>query len=609
MDLSFHTGATLILTLFALYLFAQDRFRLETSALLILVILTLLFTVYPYTRYDGTRVNAADFYAGFGHEALIAISALMILGKGMETTGAIRPISRTLAAYWNRSSRLMFLLALLAGAFLSAFLNNTPIVIMLIPILISVALSSQSAPSKLLMPMGFATLIGGMATTIGTSTNLLIVSIAADISPVSFNMFDFTSTVLLVGSFGILFLWLAAPLLLPARSIDLSNTSQRIYHAVLFLSDTSYTAGKDISDILEKTEHRVSIHKVRRRKNQFILPLPTVLLQPGDALFISGTAEDLKDFEYKLKGTLHNIDENQKLIKGDYSNQEGDQIMAEVLVTSDSILDNISLQRARFVEKYNLVVLALHRLNHPAQRIDDKLSKIRLHQGDILLVQGRREDIQLIKDDTRLLVLDNKIDYVSTARAPLAIAIMFAVISLAALNLMSISVSALSGACLMLLTRCITWRDINRALNVQVIMIIVVSLALGRALIDTGGSDYLAQQFIDITRGLDTVFILGALLLLMSIITNIVSNTAAAVVGTPVAVTIAQQLGAPLEPFILAVLFGSNMSYATPIGYQTNLLIYSAGGYRFADFLRLGIPLTLIMALGFTLALAIKYAL
>ncbi len=609
MDLGFHAGVTLILTFFALYLFSQDRFRLETSALFILVSLSLLFTLFPYTRYDGSVLQATDFYAGFGHEALIAICALMILGKGMETTGAIRPVSRALASYWSRGPRLMFLMALLCGAILSGFLNNTPIVIMLIPILISVSLANQSAPSKVLMPMGFATLIGGMSTTIGTSTNLLIVAIAADISLVRFDMFDFSLTVILVGSIGLLFLWLAAPMLLPARNIDLSNTSQRIYNAVLFLSDTSYTAGKDIREILEKTEHRVAIHKVRRRKNQIILPLPTVLLQPGDVLFISGTAEDLKDFEYCLKGKLHNIDENQKLIEGDYSNQEGDQIIAEVLVTTDSILDNNSLDRARLAEKYNLVVLALHRLNQASQRINDKLSKINLHQGDILLVQGRRQDLDLIKEETRLLVLDNKINYVSTARAPLAIAIMLAVIGSAALGLMPISISALSGACLMLLSRCISWRDINKALNVQVIMIIVVSLALGRALIDTGGSDYLAHQFVAATQGLHTIYILGGLLLLMSIITNIVSNTAAAVVGTPVAVTIAQQLGAPLEPFILAVLFGSNMSYATPIGYQTNLLIYSAGGYRFTDFLRLGIPLTLIMATGFTLVLATQYSL
>jgi len=319
-----------------------------------------------------------------------------------------------------------------------------------------------------------------------------------------------------------------------------------------------------------------------------------VLLKAGDALYISGTAENLRDFESRLNGRLHNIDKDNKLVDGDYSNQEGDQVMAEVLVTADSLLHNSSLARARLAEKYNLVVLALHRLDQPAQRIDDKLSGITLRQGDILLVQGTEDDIQLVKEDTRLLVLDNKIDYVSSRKGPLVIATMAVVVLLAALDILPIAVSALAGAGFILLTRCLSWRDIGKALNVQVIMIIVVSLALGRALIDTGGSDYLAYRFVQMSSGLPIIAILCALLLLMSIITNMVSNTAAAVIGTPVAITIARQLGAPLEPFILAVLFGSNMSYATPIGYQTNLLIYSAGGYKFTDFLRLGIPLTLI---------------
>jgi di/tricarboxylate transporter len=504
---------------------------------------------------------------------------------------------------------MVFLITLIAGAVLSGFLNNTPIVIMLIPILIGVALSTKTAPSKILIPVGFATLIGGMATTIGTSTNLLIIAIAADISSITFNMFDFTLPVLIVGTVGILYLWYVAPSLLPERQIDLSNTSQRIYNAVLFLSDTSYTAGKDVRSVLESINYAVSIHKIRRRKNQLILPLPTVLLKSGDALFISGTAEKLKEFEFKLKGKLHNVNKKEEFIKGEYKAQDDDQVMAEVLVTSNSLLHNRSLNKARLAEKYNIIVLALHRLNKPAESINEKLSKITLHQGDILLVQGTRENINLIKEDTKLLVLDNKIDYVSSGKGPLAIAIMAGVVILAAFNVLPISVSALAGAGVSLLTRTLSWRDISKALNVQVIMIVVVSLALGKALIDTGTTDFLAFYFVQLTQGLSVVSVLCALLFLMSIITNIVSNTAAAVVGTPVAVNIAQQLGAPVEPFILAVLFGVNMSYATPIGYQTNLLIYSAGGYRFIDFLRVGIPLTLITGIGFTAVLAYFYEL
>ncbi len=609
MELTNHAVAVLSLTLIALILFAQDRYRLETISLLVLIVLSLVFSLFPFVRIDGTTLSAADFFSGFGHEALVAICSLMIVGKSIETTGALRFFTAILSSYWNRYPAPVLLFTLLMGALLSAFMNNTPIVILLIPVLISVALKAEISPSKILMPVGFATLVGGMATTIGTSTNLLVVSIAADISSIEFSMFDFSYPVIVVGAAGILFLWIFSSLLLPEREIDLTNTSQRIYNAVLFLSDTSYTEGKDIQSILQAVDYSISIHKIRRKKNQMILPLPSVLLQPGDGLFISGTAEKLKEAEYTLKGTLHNITQQDELVSGEYKVQDDNQVLAEVLVTGNSILHNRSLKQARLAEKYNIVVLAMHRLNKPTERINNEVSNIIMRQGDMLLVQGRREDIQLIKEDTQLLVLDNKIDYPLTAKGPLAILTMVAIVFFASLNILPISVSALSGAGFVLLAGCLNWRDITKALNVQVILIIVVSLSLGRALIDTGGTDYLAYQFVQMTQGASVVLILSGLIFLMSIVTNVISNTAAAVIGTPIAVNIAQQLGVPLEPFILAVLFGANMSYATPIGYQTNLLIYSAGGYKFTDFLRVGLPLTLIMGCGFTFMLSEIYAL
>jgi len=281
--------------------------------------------------------------------------------------------------------------------------------------------------------------------------------------------------------------------------------------------------------------------------------------------------------------------------------------LAELLVTNGSLLHNSSLKETRFAERFNIFVLAQHRLNHPTEKIKQNVSDIKLQRGDILLVQGTRENLNAIRRDSKLLILDNTVDFVSSKRAPLSVAIMVAVVLAAALNILPISISAVTGAGLMLLSRCVRWRDVGEALNIQVILIVVVSLAIGNALIETGGANYLAYQFVELTSGLSTLTILFYLIFIMSILTNVVSNTAAAVIGTPVAVNIAQQLNAPLEPFILAVLFGTNMSYATPIGYQTNLLIYSAGGYKFKDFMRVGIPLTIIIGIGFTIMLATLY--
>ena len=232
---------------------------------------------------------------------------------------------------------------------------------------------------------------------------------------------------------------------------------------------------------------------------------------------------------------------------------------------------------------------------------------VRLRAGDVLLVQGTGNAISQLKDSGSMLVLDGKTDLPHTHKSKRALAIMGLVILAAALQIVPISVSAVVGLGLMIATGCLSWRDAGSALSIPVVMIIVTALALGKALVGTGMAAYLAQSFVGLAADLPTPMILSAFLLLMTLMTNIVSNNAAAAIGTPIAISIAQQLGVSAEPFVLAVLFGANMSFATPYGYQTNLLILSAGGYKFVDFLRVGIPLTLIMWAGFSLILPVLY--
>ncbi|MBT8440970.1 MAG: anion permease, partial [Gammaproteobacteria bacterium] len=249
---------------------------------------------------------------------------------------------------------------------------------------------------------------------------------------------------------------------------------------------------------------------------------------------------------------------------------------------------------------------AIHRARS-MQDVAGDLGSIRLRAGDVLLVQGSRDALRSLRESGTTLVLDATTDLPHTKRAPVAFGIIMGVVAFAAAGIMPISVSALCGVALMLVTGCLTWRDAGNSLNTAVIMIIVASLSLGFALMETGGAEFIAQIFVFITQPLPVPLILSGLILLMTIMTNVVSNNAAAVIGTPVSISIAQQLNVPVEPFILAVVFGANMSFATPIGYHTNLLIMSTGGYRFTDFLRIGIPLTLIMWLAFTIILQILY--
>jgi di/tricarboxylate transporter len=460
-----------------------------------------------------------------------------------------------------------------------------------------------------MMPMGLATIIGGMSTTIGTSTNLLVVGIARDVGFKEFSIFEFMLPAVIVGSAGILFLWLIAPKILPERTPPMADTSPRIFNSQLLINEEGFAAGLELSEILAKTNGEIRIEKIQRSESLFLSPFPSVLILPGDRLFVKDTSENLKHFEEILGATLYSLSDPDHPINEETPlNAEGQQI-AEVVVTRGSPLHLQSLDGVRFSANYGLIALAIHRARTPNPQVSGDLSTIRLRAGDVLLVQGTSEAIETLKASGTMLVLDGAKDLPQKHKAKRALTVMGIVILVAALGLMPISVSAIIGVGFLLVLECLTWQDVSKSLSTRVIMIIVASLALGKALMITGMASYLAGSFVALSAGLPVPLILSLFMLIMSVMTNIVSNNAAAVIGTPIAISIATQLNVDPEPFVLAVLFGANMSYATPFGYQTNLLILSAGGYKFTDFLRVGIPLTIIMWLGFSLVLPTLYGL
>ena len=601
-----HALAVLALVVLALYLFSRERIAIETSSLFILVILTSGFAAFPYITSQGEHLEAVDFFSGFGHEALIAVCALMIAGNGLVRTGALEPLGRNLARLWKLSPALSMLLTLIIGAFLSAFVNNVPIVVLLLPILISVSLRTGATASGMLMPMGFATLVGGMSTTIGTSTNLLVVSVAADMGMRKLDMFDFFVPTAIVASIAIIYLWLIAPHLLPARQGTLANTSPRIFAAQLVVPEDSFGVDRPLTELIEKTGGSLEVSRIMRGSGIFIQPLPDAIIRAGDRLLVSDTPENLKEFESVLAATLYvgdtAVDEDHPL------SNEGQQ-MAEIVVMQGSPLLGMTLRQSNFASRYQLLVLAIHRAGSPLATLREKIEKIQLRNGDVLLVQGHNETIAETKRTGELLVLDATADLPRTEKALTALFIMAGIVIAAALGLVPIAISAVCGVLLMLVTRCLTWRQASLALSTQVILIVVASLALGSALLKTGGAEYLAQVFVSVTTGATPAVILSGLMLLMAILTNIVSNNAAAVIGTPIAISIAHQLQLDPEPFVIAVLFGANMSYATPMAYKTNLLVMNAGGYTFMDFVRVGVPLTIIVWLGLSLLLPNMYAL
>ncbi len=589
----YHAYIVMGLVVLALILFASERIPLASTSLLILVLLSLLFELFPYAGPDGL-LRASDLFLGFGHQALVAVCALMIAGQALVRTGALEPIGRQLARWWGKAPLLSFLATLVIGAMLSAFVNNTPVVILLLPILISVSLKTGTPASDLLMPTGLATSIGGMATTIGTSTNLLVVAVAADLGMRQMGMFDFVFPAIITGGVGILYLWLVAPRLLPPREARLETTSPRLFTAQLRIHEDSAANEKTLSEVLDLAGGNLEVvHILRGERGNRLMPIPDLLLRAGDRIMVRGTPDRLKELESTWKASLFSGDEP---VDEEHPLRDTTQQLAEVVVVPGSTLDGRTLANIRFRERYQLMVLALFRTNKwLSQQGTEHTEDTRLHSGDVLLVQGSVSNIKRLKSSRNLLVLDAKAALPISSRAPLAVIIMLWIIAMAAFGFLPIAVSALCGVMAMLFTGCIKWFDATRALSAPVILIIVTSLAMGTAMVETGGADMIASAYVSLAQGASPTLILSGLLILMAVLTNVVSNNAAAVIGTPIAIGIATQLGQPVEPFVLAVLFGANMSFATPMAYQTNLLVMNAGNYSFADFVRVGLPLALLM--------------
>jgi len=601
---NYHALAVLLLTGVALYLFRREDIRLESSCLGVLILLAVGFELIPFTTSSGRHLESIDFFFGFGHEALIAVCALMIAGQGLVRTGALEPVGRMLGKLWRISPTFSLLVTLVVSGILSAFMNNTPIVVLMLPILISVAVRTKTSSSGLLMPMGFATLVGGMSTTVGTSTNLLVVAVAAEQGMERMGLFDFAVPALVAGSVAIVYLWLVAPKMLPDRQTALDNEAARIFTAHLTIDDDGYAIGKTLAEVIEHSDGLLKVERIQRTGSKSdirILPMPDVILKAGDKVRVSDTADNLKDYE-KILGAKLFVGKQQ--VDDEHPLTADDQQLVEVIIAPGSPLAGSTLKNIRFVDQYSLVAVALHR---EGKEIDlfKKLGNLSLHVGDILLVQGARDKISQMKMKGDFLILDATTDLPHTTKAPIALAIMLGIVGVAAFGILPIAISALVGVLLLLVTGCLNWIDAGRALSTQVILIVVASLALGEALLKTGGADYLAEVFLYSTSGWHPAFILSGLMLLLAILTNIVSNNAAAVIGTPIAISVAAQLGLAPEPFVIAVLFGANFSYATPMAYKTNLLVMNAGGYHFSDFMRIGIPLVILMWI--TLSIFIPY--
>ena len=649
----------LALTAIVFAVFAMDRVPIASVCLALLVALPLFFSVFPYAV-DGKALDPGRFFAGFGHPALVTICSLMVLGHALVVTGALEPLARRLSSLVGSRPRLALAAVLVGVMLVSGFVNDTPVVVLMIPLLLAATARAKVAAAGVLMPMNFAVLIGGMSTSIGTSTNLIVNSIAASLGLVPFGLLSFYGIVAAAAVPALLYLWLVAPRLLASVPAAAAAPTEDAFDAELRLKEDSKFIDKELREAVKATGGRMRILDLRDARGRQRGRLPTMRLQAGDRITLQDTVPNLKEFESVLGASPHNLpDEGEVLATGvdakadadadadatatpadkeeKGSPRHADAVVAQLVVTPQSPLVGRTIRSLRLADRYRLAAVGLKPARAEIllplagqawQRARNAMAAFggpssaavaaaagvhiadrTLATGDVLLVQGRVAALQDAQRDGLGALLDATLVLPRQHKAMLALATMAVVIVVAATNLAPIAVAALGGVLVLVASRALAFSEAGAALSVKVVLLVAASFALGDALTTTGGTAWLAGRLVEWTGGLAPRWVLVLLMLLMGVLTNFVSNNAAAAIGTPLAIELARKLGVAPEPYVLAVLFGCNLCYLTPMGYQTNLLVMNAAGYRFGDFVRVGTPLFVIVAASLSATLIWHYGL
>ena len=592
---SYHAMAAMAVTIAMFVAFVRGKMSIEIVSLLTIAVIAVGLYFFPLEGTSPTDGLALAF-GGFGHYALITICALMVMGRGLVVTGALEPAARFLERVFKANLQVGLLVSLVATFVLSMFVNNTPVLVLLIPIFVALAQRGAMPASKTLIPLNAASLLGGLATTIGTSTNILVVSIAVDLGMREMGVFHFTPIVLGASLIALPYIWLVMPRQLPDNRV-IDETEKRRFHARLRIGAESAFAGQSLADILPRLPEDIKFHDD-----------VTGPLQPQQRLHISGSHEALEDAMRVLQGELAPAWVLDR-IRRDSATKRKDILAVEMTVTADSRLINRTLPTSGVADLYGVAVLGVHRpqrLIGPRQEFSE-VGDQRITEGDVLLVMGLPEDLQNFASTDSLLMLEGAREMPRKSKALLSAVIMGVAVFTASIGIFPIAISALAGAILMFLTGCVKFDRVGRALSGQVIVLIAASIAIGRIILDSGAAGWLGEVLSAGLQYLPPAGIIAAIMLFVTMLTNFASNATAATVGTPIAFAIAAQLNLPAEPLVLAVLFGCNLCYATPIAYQTNMLIMGEGSYVFADYIRTGVPLVLIMVTSLSVLLALSY--
>ncbi|HEC71739.1 MAG TPA: SLC13 family permease [Roseobacter sp.] len=565
----------LIVVVVMLVMFVRETLPTEVVALAGAAVM-LALGILPYDDAQAVLQNSAPW----------TIAAMFIVMGALVRTGALDVLTRLAERYAKTHPKTAVVGVIIAVMAASAIMNNTPVVVVMIPVVVQLSQTLGTKASKLLIPLSYAAIMGGSLTLIGTSTNLLVDGVARTQGLEPFGIFEIMPIGLVVCTWGLIYMAVFAPKLLPARDSManmLSDRSKMKFFTEAVIPPESNLIGRDVTDVQLFKREGVRLIDVVRGDQSLRRDLSAVQLQLGDRVVLRTQMTELLSLQANKE--LKRVDQVSAV----------ETSTVEVLITPGCKMVGRSLGALRLRRRYGVYPLAVHRRN---QNIGRQLDELIVKVGDTLLLEGAMADIQRLASDMDMVdVSQPSARAFRRGHAPIAIAALVGIVALAALNVAPILLLAVLAVALVLVTGCIDAEEAFSFIDGRLLALIFSMLAIGAGLQNSGAINLIVDNTAPFLSTLSPFYVIFAVFLLTTTLTEIVSNNAVAVIMTPIAISLASALGLDPRPLVVAVMIAASCAFATPIGYQTNTLVYGPGGYRFTDFMRIGIPLNLTMSL------------